>query len=71
MKRKTCSTQPKFVKVRVVADELGLTPQTIRAAVRRGELPGLQVGGVLLVSREAFETLVSRGCAPVEPQPAA
>jgi excisionase family DNA binding protein len=53
-----------FLKVREVADVLGLTPETIRGAIKRGDLQGVRVGGVFLVRRSAIEGLLRGGTRP-------
>ena len=49
---------PRFVKTGEAARILGLTPATIRSAIRRGELPGIRVGAHYLVRRDALEDLI-------------
>ena len=45
---------------------LGLTSNTIRSAVRRGDLPGIQIGRQVLVSRSGLEELLTRGSEPCQ-----
>ena len=49
------SEKSQFVKTGAAAAVLGVSTNCIRAAVRRGDLPGIQLGAPLLVSREGLE----------------
>ncbi len=44
----------RFCKTGEAASILGLTPATIRAAVRRGDLPGIRIGVQFLIRRDAI-----------------
>jgi len=48
-----------FVKTGEAAEILGVTPATIRAAVRRGDLPGVKLGSQFLVVRSSIEKLTA------------
>ncbi|MSR07276.1 MAG: DNA-binding protein [Gemmatimonadetes bacterium] len=66
--------EARFVKAAHVARILGLTPNTIRSAIRRGDLEGLRIGAHYLVSRDALEGLTGRfahhaPAVPTEPLP--
>ena len=54
------SEKSRFIKTGAAAAVLGVSTNCIRAAVRRGDLPGIQLGAQLLVSREGLERLVAR-----------
>ena len=58
MERNTESA-PRFLKSGEASRILGLSPNTIRAAIRNGKLPGIRVGGSYLVEREGFERLLA------------
>ena len=47
-----------FCKVGEVARKFGVTPATVRAAMARGELPGVRLGGQILIRVDAVEALV-------------
>ena len=49
-----------FVKTGEAAEILGVTQATIRAAVRRGGLPGVKLGTQYLVARSGIEQLSER-----------
>ena len=49
----------RFIKTGVAAAVLGVSTNTVRAAVRRGDLAGIKLGSQLLVSREGLERLVA------------
>ena len=57
--RKPLEVQNKFVKPGVVARTLGLASNTVRAAVRRGDIPGITIGPRVLVSRVWLEELTT------------
>lgn len=59
----------RFIKTGAAAVVLGVTPNCIRAAVRRGDLPGIELGSRILVSREGLERLVA-GAVERGPEPA-
>ena len=61
--------RPRFMKTGAAAAVLGVTPNTIRAAVRRGDLPGIELGSRVLVSREGLERLVAQAV-ETGPEPA-
>ena len=73
MKQKTKSVnrgkEARFIKTGAAAVVLGVTPNCIRAAVRRGDLPGIELGSRILVSREGLERLVA-GAVERGPEPA-
>ena len=48
-----------FVKPGVAARTLGLAANTVRAAVRRGDIPGITIGPRVLVSRVWLEELTT------------
>lgn len=50
---------PRFLKPGEVSRILGLSPNTIRTAIRNGDIPGIRVGGSYLVEREALERLLA------------
>lgn len=50
---------PRFLKTGEVSRMLGLSPNTIRTAIRNGDIPGIRVGGSYLVEREALERLLA------------
>ena len=54
----------RFIKSGMAAAVLGVSTNTIRAAVRRGDLPGIQFGSHVLVSREGLERLVGQAGEP-------
>ena len=58
MERNT-ENSPRFLKPGEVSRILGLSPNTVRTAIRRGELPGIRVGGSYLVEREGLERLLA------------
>ncbi len=58
----TANTQepnPRMVKVREAASQLGITELAIRAAIRRGDIPAVRVGRQLLIPRPALEAILS------------
>ena len=59
--------QAQFIKTGVAAAVLGVSTNTVRAAVRRGDLPGIELGSQVLVSREGLERLVARAVETTEP----
>jgi excisionase family DNA binding protein len=59
--------QARFIKTGVAAAVLGVSTNTVRAAVRRGDLPGIELGSQVLVSREGLERLVARAAVTTEP----
>jgi excisionase family DNA binding protein len=46
---------PRFISLRTVANELGISWRTVRKLVAEGELPAVRIGGVLRVPRSAME----------------
>lgn len=58
--------EARFLKASQVARLLGVTPATVRAAVRRGELHGIRVGSQILVRKDALEALISTRFGTVE-----
>ena len=50
----------KFLKCREASEILCVSAATVRNAVRRGDLPGIQLGSHVLVSREGLERLVAQ-----------
>ncbi len=61
------SEKQRFIKTGVAAAVLGVSTNTVRAAVRRGDLPGIELGSQVLVSREGLERLVARAVETTEP----
>ena len=53
----------RFMKTTEAARILGVSQATVRAAVRRGDLPGIRLGTQFLIQRAALE----RMSAQVEP----
>lgn len=53
--------QRKMYSTSEVAEMLGLSSETVRRLVERGELPGVKLGGQVLVQRAAVDELVERG----------
>ncbi len=51
-------TEKPFIKASDAARALGVSAQTIRNAVRRGDLPAIRLGRHILVAREALDRLV-------------
>ena len=49
-----------FLKTGEVAEILGVTQATVRAAVRRGDLAGVKLGTHFLVARSGIEQLTER-----------
>ena len=58
MERNT-STRTRFIKTGEASRILGLSPNTIRTAIRSGDIPGIRVGGSYLVEREGLERLLA------------
>ena len=52
-------TSSRFIKAAEVSRILGLSPTTIRTAIRNGDIPGIRVGVSYLVEREALERLLA------------
>ena len=50
----------KFIKVREAAEMLGFSDTKIRAAIRRGELPGIRVGCSYLIPRDGLDRLLAQ-----------
>jgi excisionase family DNA binding protein len=55
----SCSKEPgnsgRFLTVRLVADELGVSQYTVRRLINEGALVGVRVGSVLRVPRVSLE----------------
>ena len=49
------ATQSLYIKTTAAAQALGVTPQTVRASVDRGDLPGFRLGSHYYVSRQFIE----------------
>lgn len=47
--------QPKLMRVRELATELGLSRSRAYALVRAGRIPAIRVGNAIRIPREAFE----------------
>ncbi|MCH7491867.1 MAG: helix-turn-helix domain-containing protein [Gemmatimonadetes bacterium] len=62
--------RPRFIKTGAAAEILSVSKNTIRAAVRRGDLPGIVLGSQVLVSREGLDRLVAPALEAGQPQPA-
>jgi excisionase family DNA binding protein len=45
-----------FISIATAADELGLSPETVRKAVHRGEIPSIRIGHVFRIPREALDS---------------
>ena len=54
----------RFIKTGLAARVLGVTTKTVCAAVRRGDLPGIDLGTQVLVSREGLERLLGQAGEP-------
>lgn len=48
-----------------VADALNLHPDTVRAAIRCGDLPGYQVGKKFVIPGDAFDDLIHGRWVPI------
>ena len=59
MQKKTKKTG-RFVKTGEAARMLGLSPHSIREAVRRGDLPGMRVGHLFVIDRQGLEELLCK-----------
>jgi excisionase family DNA binding protein len=60
----------RLLKTGDVAERLGVTDQTVRRWVKRGELPVVRLGQSTVRFEEgAVESLVRRGREPLEPKP--
>jgi excisionase family DNA binding protein len=56
--KQPCAVQSgarRFITVRMVADELGISVHTVYRMVRDGVLPGVRVGSMLRVPRALLE----------------
>lgn len=53
-------SKTRFIKVREAAEIFGLSDTTIRAAIRRGSLPGIRVGGSYLIPRDGLDRLLAQ-----------
>jgi excisionase family DNA binding protein len=51
----TSDTTARFLTVRMVADELGISVHTVYRMIHEGGLPGVRVGSVLRVPRALLE----------------
>lgn len=51
---------PRFIDTPTVAADLGVTTQTVRNMVRRGELRGVRIGGRLRIPVDAYENYLLR-----------
>ena len=60
-----------FIKTGEAAQLLGIRRETVRAAVKRGDLRGIRIGGMTLVSRAALMRLIAQGTGEPDRQPAA
>lgn len=54
------TNEPSFVKTGRASRILGVSPATIRAAVKRGDLAGIRLGSHILVALEPLNRLVER-----------
>lgn len=67
--------QPVFLNLQEVAELLRVDHKTVRAMIRRGELPAAKVGVQFRIPRSAIDALVKTGeassAAASEPKPAA
>ena len=59
MESKQTDTRP-FMKTGEAARLLGVQPSTVRAAVVRGDLPGIQLGTMTLISRAPLMRLLAQ-----------
>ena len=48
-----------MVKAAVAAAKFGISPQTVKRALRRGEVPGLVIGSVYLVNAAWLASVTS------------
>ena len=58
---------PELLTVTEVAETLRLSPQTVRALIKRDELPGVRVGNLYRIPKAAVARLVN---AERDPEPA-
>jgi excisionase family DNA binding protein len=49
-----------LLRVREVAERLGVTPSRVYQLTRSGEIPSVRVGGALRIPREAWEEWLDR-----------
>lgn len=51
---------PRFMTVKEAAEALTLSPKTVYRMVDKGELPGLNFGGAVRISRAGLEEYIAR-----------
>ena len=71
MESKSTQEVRPFLKTGEVAQLLGIRRETVRAAVRRGDLPGIRIGGMTLVTRVPLMRLLAKATGELDRQPAA
>ena len=71
MEIKTTKEARPFIKTGEAAQLLGIRRETVRAAVRRGDLRGIRIGGMTLVSRPALMRLIAQATGEPDQRPAA
>jgi len=54
-----------FVDTPTIAADLGVTTQTVRNLIARGEIPAIRIGSRLRVHRDEYEAYLRRAGAPV------
>lgn len=54
-------TRPETMRIEEAAARLGVSTKTVYRAAKRGEIPVLRVGRLLLVRRAAFERMLEEG----------
>jgi excisionase family DNA binding protein len=57
----------KFVDTPTIAADLGVTTQTVRNLIARGEIPAIRIGSRLRVHRDEYEAYLTRAGALTAP----
>lgn len=58
---------PTVYTVKQVAAILGLSENSVRAAIKRGEIPGRKIGKIFRIHRATFDTWLAEKPRPADP----
>lgn len=58
------SENRRTLRVREVADMLGVSPLHVHRSIERGELMAVKLGKLVLVTKESLEALIARAGVP-------
>jgi excisionase family DNA binding protein len=59
------SNNKEYLTIRETSEFLSVSTQTVRAMIKRGELPAVKIGKLVRISKGAIDAMLSKGAVTV------